>query len=173
MERLVLTIEANTRGLERSLKRVESQVDGSMKRAGQSTKTFNSALEGAAVAARGLVAVFAAAQGLRGFQQLIDGATRIENALKVAGLSGDELTVVYDRLFASAQRNAAPIETLVQLYSRASTVQNELGVSSEELLGFTDRVALALRVAGTDAQTASGALLQFSQALGAGTVRAE
>lgn len=173
LERLVLQIEANTRGLERSLKRVESQVDGSMKRAGQSTKTFNSALDGAAVAARGLVAVFAAAQGLRGFQQLIDGATRIENALKVAGLSGDELSVVYDRLFASAQRNAAPLETLVQLYSRASTVQNELGVSSEELLGFTDRVALALRVAGTDAQTASGALLQLSQALGAGTVRAE
>lgn len=173
LERLVLQIEANTRGLERSLKRVESQVDGSMKRAGQSTKTFNSALDGAAVAARGLVAVFAAAQGLRGFQQLIDGATRIENALKVAGLSGDDLTAVYDRLFASAQRNAAPIETLVQLYSRAATVQNELGVSSEELLGFTDRVALALRVAGTDAQTASGALLQLSQALGAGTVRAE
>lgn len=173
LERLVLQIEANTRGLERSLKRVEGQVDGSMKRAGQSTKSFNSALDGAAVAARGLVAVFAAAQGLRGFQQLIDGATRIENALKVAGLSGDELTAVYDRLFASAQRNAAPIETLVQLYSRAATVQNELGISSEELLGFTDKVALALRVAGTDAQTASGALLQLSQALGSGTVRAE
>src|SRR5690606_10230635 len=99
--------------------------------------------------------------------------TRIENALKVAGVSGSELTRVYDRLFESAQRNAAPVETLVELYGRAALVQNELNVSSEELLGFTDRVAMALRVAGTDAQAASGALLQLSQALGSGVVRAE
>src|SRR5690606_4052840 len=99
--------------------------------------------------------------------------TRIENALKVAGVSGSELTRVYDRLFESAQRNAAPVETLVELYGRAALVQNELNVSSEELLRFTDKVAMALRVAGTDAQSASGALLQLSQALGSGVVRAE
>src|SRR5690606_30692047 len=96
-----------------------------------------------------------------------------ENSLKVAGLSGQELTRVYDRLFASAQRNAAPVESLVELYSRASLVQKELGVSTEELIDFTDRVALALRVSGKSAQESSGALLQLSQALGSGIVRAE
>jgi len=116
---------------------------------------------------------FAGAVSLRGAQQLIDASTRIDNALKVAGLSGDELTRVYDRLFASAQKNAAPLESLVTLYGRAAIVQKELGVSTEELLGFTNNVALALRVAGTDAASASGALLQLSQALGSGVVRAE
>src|SRR5690606_13726379 len=96
-----------------------------------------------------------------------------ENSLKVAGLSGQELTRVYDRLFASAQRNAAPVESLVELYSRASLVQKELGVSTEELIDFTDRVALALRVSGKSAAESSGALLQLSQALGSGVVRAE
>lgn len=91
----------------------------------------------------------------------------------MAGLSGEELTGVYDRLFASAQRNAAPVESLVTLFGRATLVQRELGASTEELLGFTDNVAVALRVAGTDAASASGALLQLSQALGSGTVRAE
>lgn len=122
---------------------------------------------------RSTFAVFAGGVTLAGAQQLVDASTRITNALKVAGLSGIQLSGVYDRLFDSAQRNAAPLESLVTLYGRASIVQKELGVSTEELLGFTDNVALALRVAGTDAQSASGALLQLSQALGSGVVRAE
>ena len=88
-------------------------------------------------------------------------------------MAAADLEQVYGGLFDAAQRNAAPIETLVQLYSRLSLVQKELGVDGEELIGFTDNVALALRVAGTDAQAASGALLQLSQALGGGVVRAE
>jgi tape measure domain-containing protein len=122
---------------------------------------------------RSTFAVLAGGAGLAGAQRLVDASTRITNALKVAGLSGTELSGVYDRLFASAQRNAAPLESLVTLYGRAAIVQKELGVSTDELLGFTDNVAMALRVAGTDAQTASGALLQLSQALGSGVVRAE
>ena len=59
------------------------------------------------------------------------------------------------------------------LYGRAALVQKELNVTQDEMLNFTDKIALALRVAGTDAQSASGALLQLSQALGSGVVRAE
>lgn len=102
-----------------------------------------------------------------------DAWTRTQNALKVAGVEGDRLSAVYDRLYRSAQRNVAPVEALVELYSRASLVQGELGVTTEELLGFTDKVAVALRVSGRSAQESSGALLQLSQALGSGIVRAE
>lgn len=104
---------------------------------------------------------------------LSEAGTRIDNSLKVAGLSGAELEKVYDSLAKSAMANGAPIETLAALYGKAAQAQKELGVTSEELLGFTNNVALALRVAGTDAQTASGALLQLGQALGAGKVQAE
>ncbi|HEV7293484.1 MAG TPA: tape measure protein [Devosia sp.] len=120
-----------------------------------------------------LIGIFAGSQVLRGAAQLIDTSTRIQNSLKVAGLAGEDLTKVYDELYASAQRNAVPLENLAQLYSRVSLVQKELGASTEEMLAFTDRVAMALRVAGTDAQSASGALLQLSQAMGSGVVRAE
>lgn len=122
---------------------------------------------------KGMFAGLAAGASLRGAQSLIDQSTRIQNALKVAGLEGENLNKVYGRLFQSAQKNAAPLETLVTLYGRAALVQKELGVSQEEMLNFTDKIAMALRVAGTDAQSASGALLQLSQALGSGVVRAE
>jgi tape measure domain-containing protein len=62
---------------------------------------------------------------------------------------------------------------LVQLYGRVSLVQGELGVSSEQIVSLSNNVALALRASGQSSQEASGALLQLSQALGSGVVRAE
>ncbi|MDX3928700.1 MAG: tape measure protein [Shinella sp.] len=120
-----------------------------------------------------LAGAFAAGLSLKAAKDLTDAATRIQNALKVAGLEGENLKQVYDALYTSAQRNAAPIESLTTLYSRLALTQNELGVSQQELVNFTDKVALALRVGGTSAEQASGALLQLSQALGGGVVRAE
>ncbi|YBV97385.1 tape measure protein [Phyllobacteriaceae bacterium JZ32] len=128
------------------------------------------AMLGFASAAAGALAAGFSAQKV---QQLIDSATRIQNALKVAGLSGDELATVYDRLFQSAQRNSAPLEALVNLYGRASQAQKTLGASTDELLGLTETVAMALRVSGASAETASGALLQLGQALSGGKVQAE
>lgn len=174
IEQLVLTISADVRQMQRALKRLEGDTVKTTKRienhfSGMGRK-IESSLSGFG---RGFLGTLAAGFSARGVQQLLDSATRIRNALRVAGLEGEELSRVYDRLFASAQKNAAPLESLVTLYGRASLVQRELGVSSAELLSFTDNVALALRVAGTDAQSASGALLQLSQALGGGVVRAE
>lgn len=109
----------------------------------------------------------------RQVQLFLDAATRIQNSLKVAGLSGEELERVYGKLFESAQRNAAPLETLAQLYGRAALAQKELGASTDELLNFTEKVAVALRVSGKSAEESRGALIQLSQAIGSGIVRAE
>ncbi|RWB08989.1 MAG: hypothetical protein EOQ39_03570 [Mesorhizobium sp.] len=180
-ERLIVALEARIRDFERNMQRA-SQTAGKNfgdieKRAKASADRLDVTMARASARVnanlKNIGAGFLAGFSVQGAQRLIDQATRIQNALKVAGLSGDDLTKVYDRLFESAQRNAAPLESLVQLYSRAALQQKELGVSSEQLLTFTDNVALALRVAGTDAQSASGALLQLGQALGSGTVHAE
>lgn len=178
VERLVVSLEASITKYERAMQRALGQTNQTARRIEQrfdrTAKTLDQRFSAAGTAMSvGLAKAFAGAAALRGAQQLVDTSTRIENSLKVAGLAGEDLARVYDSLFASAQRNAAPLESLVTLYGRAAIVQKELGVSTEELLGFTDNVAVALRVAGTDASTASGALLQLSQALGAGTVRAE
>lgn len=174
LERLVVQLSADTRRYENAMRKAVGTTNKQLamieKRAQKSASSIGATFGrvGGAFAA-GLVSGAA----LRNAQELIDTATQIQNALKVAGLEGDALTGVYDKLFASAQKNAAPIQSLVDLYSKLSLTQKELGVSNEELIGFTDKVALALRVGGTDATAASGALLQLSQALGGGTVRAE
>jgi len=174
VERLLILLEARTRKFERQLAKANgtankraTAIENRFKKMNRNlSNTFKNSLRGALPALG--VAVLASE-----FKQLADANTRIQNALKVTGLEGKALDVVYNNLFASAQKNFVPLESLVDLYSRAALVQNELGVSTKELTEFTDNVALALRVSGKSAAESSGALLQLSQALGSGIVRAE
>lgn len=98
---------------------------------------------------------------------------KAQNSLAVAGVTGSQQVKVLDQLYESAQRNAAPLNALADLYGKAAGVQKELGVSQADLIRFSDGVALALRVAGTSAEEASGALMQLGQALGSPKIQAE
>lgn len=159
---LIAKVDRYNANMDRASTKFNRAMSGIERRAQASGRAISAAFGGIGVA-------FAA----RGAQQLIDASTRIRNSLKIAGLAGEELAAVYDDLFASAQRNAAPINALATLYSRAAAAQKELGATSEDLASFTDNVAKALRVQGTSAIEAQGALLQLGQALGSGRVMAE
>lgn len=174
LQRLVVSMEANFKKWERALAKANGDADKSARRIESRFKKMNAGLAGQFTAlGRNLGLAIGGAAFLRAAQTAVDASTRIENALRIAGLEGQELTAVYDQLFDAAQRNAAPVESLVELYGRAALVQKELGASSRELIAFSNNVALALRVSGKSAAESSGALLQLSQALGSGVVRAE
>ncbi|MDX0226762.1 tape measure protein [Sinorhizobium meliloti] len=174
LERLVVQLSADLRGYQNSLSKARGLTNRQMgqiqKQAASTGKAMTASLVQAGAAVAG---AFVFTDVIRGIGNLSEAATRIDNSLKVAGLSGAELERVYEGLSKAAIANGAPIETLASLYSKAAQAQKELGVTSGELLNFTNNVALALRVAGTDAQAASGALLQLGQALGSGKVQAE
>lgn len=174
VERMIAVLEARINNYEKNLDKARRTTNSQFSKIETRGTQMQKRLEAAMATAGGTIAkVFAGYQAARWAVSLSDAAARVTNALKVAGLEGDALAMVQERLYQSAQKNAAPFETLVGLYAKASQNQKELGVSTEDLLKFTDNVALALRVAGTDAQTASGALLQLGQALGSGRVQAE
>ncbi|TIX80384.1 MAG: phage tail tape measure protein, partial [Mesorhizobium sp.] len=184
-ERLIVALEARIRDFERNMQRA-SQTAGKQfgdieRRAKISATRLESSLKTASDRVNasfknfgaGMLSGIVAGLSVDKLKSLLDGATQITNALKVAGLAGADLTKVYDRLYQSAQRNAAPLQSLVTLYSRVSGAQKELGVSSEEILTLTDNVAKSVRLTGGSAAEASGALLQLSQALGGGKLQAE
>lgn len=104
---------------------------------------------------------------------LLDGFTRLRNNLRVAGVEGENLKGVQDRLFASAQRYGVSVEELSSLFGKASQSQRELGSTQEQLLAITNAAAAALKITGTSSQAASGALLGLTQAFSSGTVKAE
>jgi tape measure domain-containing protein len=180
-QQLFLTFEARFERYMRNFERAQQQTDRRFRameqRAKQAGERMERTLAASAMNMGRSVSRIALALGgsafVRGAQKAVDEATRIRNSLKVAGLEGEALNKVYRQLFASAQKNAAPMGALADLFGKVAITQKELNVSTEDLLSFTDNVATVLRVGGTNAQAASGSLLQLSQALGGGIVRAE
>ncbi|MFC3079516.1 tape measure protein [Phenylobacterium terrae] len=131
------------------------------------------AINGLKGALMSLAPALAAALSVQGAIAAADTYTRFSNSLKTAGLEGEQLAQVQSQLFDIAQKNGQALEPLGQLYGRASQAAKELGASQAQLVLFTDAVASAVRAQGGSAESAQGALLQLSQALAAGTVRAE
>ena len=111
--------------------------------------------------------------GVRELTQINDRYIEFTNGLRVAGVEAGQTKVVQDALFASAQKYGIELNSLGTLFSRASQASQTLGASQSDLLRFSDGVSAALKVQGGSTESASGALLQLSQALQAGTVRAE
>lgn len=144
---------------ERSVKRLEQQFRRSSAAIGSNLKA--------------LAGSFATYFSGRELVSLIDSFTRFQNQLKVAGLEGTRLAEVQERLRGIGSQYGVELEALASVFNRASLAQRELGASSEQIIQLNEVVAASLKVAGTSTQEASGALLQLSQALGSGVVRAE
>ncbi|NVM41947.1 tape measure protein [Ochrobactrum intermedium] len=177
LETLVVQLSADFKSFERSMARANGitnrQFNAIEKRARQMNKNLD------AIFARsfsGLVAPLGgigAALGTREILRYADAWTSAKNSLAVAGVVGDEQKKVLDQLYQSAQANAAPITALTDLYGKAAQASDNLGASQADMLKFSDGVAVALRVAGTSASQASGALTQLGQLLGQSRVQAE
>lgn len=158
---------------ERATTRINRALASTSSKIGLLSKTYANVGQTFSQSFKGLFIGLAGAFTLRNATSLADQFTSIENALKSTGLTGQEVTDVFDGLYAAAQRNSTPIASLVQLYSRLSFNQKELGTNSQGIIHFTDTISQLLRAGGTSAQEASGALLQLSQALGSSRIQAE
>lgn len=161
------------RDAERATSRINRALASTSSKIGLLSKTYASAEQTFSQSFKGAFIGLAGAFTLRNATSLADQYTSIENALRSTGLTGKQLTDVFDGLYAAAQRNSTPIASLVQLYSRLSFNQKELGTDTQGIIHFTDTISQLLRAGGTSAQEASGALLQLSQALGSSRIQAE
>jgi tape measure domain-containing protein len=171
--KLAVLIEANTKSYERAMAKLQSSTNAAFNKIERQSSKLDGTFARMSGSIGRIGAALAAGLSIGAAVRFADAFTRIENSLKTTGLAGAELAKVQGRLYQIAQDNAVSWEALAGLYSKVSLVQKELGVSSADLLNFTDNVSKALRVSGTTATQASGALMQLSQALGSGTVRAE
>jgi tape measure domain-containing protein len=135
------------------------------KSAKQATKGVN--LLKKALLALGGVAV------IRGLVGLGNEFGELQNRLRITSTTLEETNQKLERLFKIANANRAPVAQLVALFQKGSIASKELGASQEDMFKFVDLVAKGLTIQGGSAASASGALLQLSQALGSGIVRAE
>jgi tape measure domain-containing protein len=158
-ERLDIVVEE--RG-SRVVSRNINDVGNSAKSAGGSVDLLRRGLQllGGALAIRAIV----------GFA---DSFTQLQNQIRVASGETNDLVATTQRLFEISNKTRTSIEANVQLFQRLSFAAGELGATQEQLFTFVETTGRALAIQGGSASAASGALLQLSQAIGSGIVRAE
>lgn len=157
---------ATTTIVDRSLQQQERRVISLERQFERSSGAISSKL-------RLLAGTFAGAFSAREIGSLVDGFTRLQNSLRVAGIEGEALANVQERLRQIGATYGVEIEALGSVFNRASLAQKELGASTEQIIRLNEIIAAGLKITGTSSQEASGALLQLGQALGSGVVRAE
>ncbi|MGL4640529.1 MAG: tape measure protein [Shewanella sp.] len=122
---------------------------------------------------KGLAGALAGAFSAQQITGLIDNFTRLQNSLRVSGLEGQKLASVQSSLLALSSRYGVSVNELANLYGKSSQAAADLGASQDQLLKITEASAQALKITGTSAAQAQGALLGLTQALAGGIVRAE
>ncbi|UZR29086.1 tape measure protein [Methylococcus mesophilus] len=158
----VIEIAANTAAAEKGLGNVSAQVDrlvGSIKRVGHYTV--------------GIFGTSEVLQAARDLGKLSDQYRNLEGRVKLAAGSQNQFTEAQRALFAIAQNNAQALTGVSQLYSRIAKGAGDMGVSQQQVLSVIDSVAKSFRISGASAEEASGATLQFSQALASGVLRGD
>jgi tape measure domain-containing protein len=128
-----------------------------------------------------ILTVARAAETLSGLSLGIAGAGA---ALFALGRAGNQYAVLESRIrpfFASqtqankaldditgiAQRSRASLESVVEVYARLTSQASSLGVSQQQIARATEIASKAATLSGGTAEARQGALVQFSQALGA------
>jgi tape measure domain-containing protein len=159
--------------LKRSTRTVDQQLGAQERRVKALENQFRSSSSAIALSLKGLAGTLATAFTGQQLVGLIDGFTRLQNSLRVAGLEGEGLAQVQERLLGLSGQYGVSIEELARLFGQSSQAASELGASQSELLQVTANSAAALKITGTSATEAQGALLGLVQAFASGTVRAE
>lgn len=111
--------------------------------------------------------------GVREISRLNDKFIEFTNQLKIAGVEGENFKKVQDALFNSANKYGVEVGVLGALFGRATQASREFGATQEQNLRFAEAVGAAVKIQGGSVQSASGAILQLTQALQSGNVRAQ
>ncbi|CAK0753435.1 hypothetical protein CCP4SC76_2460006 [Gammaproteobacteria bacterium] len=105
--------------------------------------------------------------------ELADEFRVLQSRIGIATEDTEHAALVMDKLVDISNRTHAPLQATAELFSRLAQATKGTGIETQQLLTFSESINNALRVNGTSASEASGALLQLSQAMASGTLRGE
>lgn len=102
-----------------------------------------------------------------------DAWTRVQNQLKQATNSQEELAQSTNRILQISIDTRTNLEETANLYSRFRNAIDETVLSDERLFKITETINKSLAVSGATATESAGALRQLSQAIASGVLRGE
>lgn len=156
----------------RELQRLERQGANTERGIGGLTDTSGAATKSIgrlAGAVSGLSAVMAVSTVIK----YADAWTTVSNKLVNSVKDHESLAQVQDRVFAIAQDSRSSLEATATLYGRLSAATADYIKSGETIGGMVETISKAMSVSGATTAEAEGAIVQLSQAFGAGALRGE
>lgn len=124
-----------------------------------SWSTFNAGLAATAVVSAAAAVV-----------KLGDEYQSLQTRIKGVSNSTKEYKTVSDQLFNISQRNHVALETTAQAFQQIARNAQGFGATNSEVLKLTNAVQQLGVIGGTSGEAMKTAMLQFSQAMGSGTL---
>jgi len=179
----VRKVEESTRGLNQQLgyagKAGKTAYSG-LTQAGVGAKTLAKNSKSAELSLGGLVArvhvmgasFLSISAGLNAINRA-DKFNVLTQRIKTATKDTGDFVVVNQQLFAIAQKNGAQLEATVALFQNMATSREDLGATNSQMLQLVDTVQKLGVIGGSSSESMKNGLLQLSQAMSGGIVRAE
>ena len=136
---------------------------------GRASRELQGYIRGTVLSLGSLVGAYGAWQTLN----VADDYKRMAAMLQLATERTGDYNEVSRRLYQLSQDNGVALRDTVDLYSRIARAAGDMGKSSDELVKFTDIVQKLGIATGASAEEMQRALLQMSQSMAGGIVRAE
>lgn len=131
------------------------------------------ATERAANKLKGALAGVGAALSVREVIAYADAWTTVNNKLINTVKENEKLIDVTDRVFALSQQTRTSIDATATLYGRLAAATGDYVKEGATLEALVSNINKAMQVSGATAAESDGALVQLSQAFGAGALRGE
>ena len=121
----------------------------------------------------GAIAAIATIESARRSVMLADTYNTLQQRLKTATKATGDFVRVSREIFAISNRNGTSLQTNVELFQSLSRVAPEIGATTSEILVLAETVGQLGVIGGSSAEQMNNGLLQFTQGLAAGVLRAE
>jgi tape measure domain-containing protein len=152
-----------------NLARLQKDMDQAKGTVGRTMKSIESS---ARLATNALSAIVGGI-GFRELAQAADSYTKLTAQLKLATRSAAEYATAYGNVQRIARSAQVDLNATASTYARLANSLRDLNVSQSKVADITESISLALRVNGATAAESASAMLQLSQAFGAGRLQGE
>lgn len=139
----------------------------------EETQQSTVATNGLASSIKSLMGAYIGIQGLKGILNLSDTLTSTTARLNMMNDGLQTTDELNDMIFASAQRSRGSYQETAEMVSKLGILAGDAFSSSEEIVAFAEQINKQMTLSGTNAQGASAAMLQLTQAMSSGMLRGE
>lgn len=153
--------------LTNSLKKLDNQQENTNQSAQKTTTAFDTIATGI----KGFIGLQVASKLGEWGKAFIDTATQVEllqSRIELYTSSSTEATQIFGQLVQQANRAGTDLQTAAQSFQRFAAAGNDVGISNQVILQFTDNLQKMARISGASSQEAGAALYQLSQAFASG-----